>query len=152
MTPDTLTAIAAAISGSACAILALRPPTGRHLTNVRAAHADIVALHTAAERRRRNRRIIWLAVIIVGVSLLIALAATDVGAAPAAACRTIVNAPTTVTNINRRPAGGFEVAIRLTGSRTVASIITTRRLYLRQPVKVSGTLCAENQLTGATIR
>lgn len=151
--PDTLTAILAALGGSVCAILAFRTPTGAHITNVRAVERDILALRQAAERRARRRRRIWLAVILAGALLLLALALTDTAsAAPAAACRTIVNAPATVTNISRLPAGRFEIAVRLTGSRTVASIVTTRRFYLRQLALVSGQLCAEGRIEGASLK
>ena len=95
MPPDTLTAILAALGGSVCAILALRTPPGAHLTNVRAVERDILALRQAAERRTRRRRRIWLAIVIAGALLLLALALTDrADAAPLATpAATVAAAP-----------------------------------------------------------
>jgi len=77
--PDIFTALAAGIGGSVCAILAMRQPP--HLPNVRPVERDILALRQAAERRRRNRRILWIDIILAGVLFLLALALTDTASA-----------------------------------------------------------------------
>jgi hypothetical protein len=146
---DIFTAIAAALGGSACAILARRPP--RELSNVRPVDRDIQALRQAAERRARNRRIILIGIILAGLLFLLILALTDTaGAAPLAACRPVrVNA--TVTNVSRLPAGGYEIAVRSRYPRLVASVRSARAYTVGAWVVVSGQTCGEGRIEGGRI-
>jgi len=118
-------------------------PTRHCLRNVR-----ITAQAQAAERRRRCIR--WLIIIGISVAILLALAATDTGAA----CITYTSAAR-VTNVSRiwYAPGLYEIA-GYTYGRPKWLFVARTRLTLRpgHTVIVSGCQSTERQLAKATVR